>query len=89
MDARTNTTQDHSPAAAGLLTKAQAADYLGIKIRTLDDWRAAKAIPHISRGGYVRFRRADLNGFLTTHTIAARKDSPYRPRRRKTATPAA
>lgn len=84
MNNATNT--DQSPAAAGLFTKAQAADYLGIKIRTLDDWRAAKAIPHIARGGYVRFRRSDLDGFLSTHTVAARKDTPYRPRRKAQST---
>ncbi|HWB04164.1 MAG TPA: helix-turn-helix domain-containing protein [Verrucomicrobiales bacterium] len=80
MNNPTNT--DQTP-LAGLLTKAQAAEYLGIKVRTLDDWRAAKAIPHISRGGYVRFRRGDLDEFLTAHTIAARPTTPYRPRRRK------
>jgi excisionase family DNA binding protein len=82
-------TTDQSSAPAGLLTKAEAAEYLGIKIRTLDDWRAARALPHICRGGYVRFRRGDLDAFLSAHTIDAHKATPYRPRRRKTVAPAA
>tara|TARA_R110002049_G_scaffold66877_2_gene174235 strand:- start:567 stop:827 length:261 start_codon:yes stop_codon:yes gene_type:complete len=68
-----------------LLTKAEAADFLGIAPRTLDDWRAAKVIPVIERRGYVRFLRSDLEDFLQRHRIEARKASPYRPRKAKKA----
>ena len=78
---------DHKPArltaSDRLLTKAEAADFLGIAPRTLDDWRAAKAIPVIERRGYVRFLRSDLEDFLQRHRIEARKASPYRPRKAK------
>jgi excisionase family DNA binding protein len=63
-----------------LFTKAAAAEYLGIRPRTLDDWRAAKAIPCIQRGRYIRFLRADLDDFLSRHRVAAKPVPPYRPR---------
>lgn len=63
-----------------LFTKAAAAEYLGIRPRTLDDWRAAKAIPCIQRGRYIRFLRADLDDFLSRHRVAAKPVQPYRPR---------
>ena len=69
-----------------LLTKAEAATFLGIKPRTIDDWRAAKAIPVIERRGYVRFLRSDLEDFLQRHRIEARKASPYRPRKARSST---
>ena len=71
-----------------LLTKSEAAAFLKIKNRTLDDWRAAKAVPCIERGRYIRFRRADLEAFLTAHTIQPRAESAYRPRRRRSQTSA-
>ena len=71
-----------------LLTKKQAAEFLTIAVRTLDDWRKASLIPFIRRGGFIRFRREDLEKFLETHTLEARKKSVYRPRRPKTSIPA-
>ncbi|MFN0127336.1 MAG: helix-turn-helix domain-containing protein [Verrucomicrobiales bacterium] len=67
-----------------LLTKAAAAEYLGIRPRTLDDWRAAKAVPCIQRGRYIRFLRADLDDFLSRHRVTAKPTSPYRPRGSRT-----
>ncbi len=66
-----------------LLTKAEAASYLGIKPRTLDDWRSQKAITCIERGAkgtgkrqqgsrYVRFLRSDLDAFIQSHRIPAK-----------------
>lgn len=66
-----------------LLTKKQAAEFLGIKPRTLDDWRAAKTIPFIERNRYVRFLRSDLEEFLKNHRVIAKPAPAYRPRRRK------
>ena len=76
-------TQPHP--TSHLLTKAEAAAYLGIAPRTLDDWRAARAIPCVERPGYVRFLRSDLDGFIDRHRIAARTARAYRPRRVKVA----
>ncbi len=78
-------TPKNSGAAQGspitpLLTKAAAAQYLGIRPRTLDDWRAAKAIPCIERGRYIRFLQADLDEFLSKHRVTAKPASTYRPR---------
>ena len=63
-----------------LLTKAEAAAYLGIAPRTLDDWRSAGAIPCIERPGYVRFLVEDLDEFLQRHRVVARTETAYRPR---------
>ena len=59
-------------AVPGLLTKAQAARFLGIAWRTLDDWRRAGAIACIERPGYVRFLQADLDAFVVSHRKEAR-----------------
>ena len=66
-----------------LLTKVQAAEFLGIAPRTLDDWRDASAIACIERPGYVRFLKADLEEFLTRHRREPRKVPAYKPRARK------
>lgn len=70
-------------AVSPLLTKKQAAEYLGIAERTLDDWRSAKLIPVIERPGFVRFMRSDLEEFVDRHRVAARTVTPYKPRRRR------
>ena len=64
-----------------LLKKPEASRYLGVAPRTLDDWRAAGAIPCIERPGYVRFLKSDLDEFLLRHRKEARKSAPYRPRK--------
>ena len=69
-----------------ILTKAEAARFLGIRPRTLDEWRAAKAIPCIVRGRYVRFLKSDLVAFLERHRLEAK---PAAPRRSRTASSAA
>ncbi|MFN0126051.1 MAG: helix-turn-helix domain-containing protein [Verrucomicrobiales bacterium] len=66
-----------------LLTKLQAAEYLGIAPRTIDDWRAAGSITCIQRAGYVRFLKDDLDDFLRRHRREAQEATPYRPRRRR------
>ena len=81
-------TNDRNSDPAELFTKTEAAAFLTIKNRTLDDWRAAKVIPCIERGRYIRFRRSDLEAFLTAHTVRPRKTPAYRPRRQKTQPPA-
>jgi len=65
-----------------LLNRAEAAEFLGIAPRTLDDWREAGAIASIERPGYVRFLRSDLKDFLQRHRREARSDSPKRETKR-------
>lgn len=67
-------------ATSELLTKAEAAKFLGIRPRTLDDWRKANAIACIERPGYVRFLRTDLEDFLQRHRREPRKATPFKPR---------
>jgi excisionase family DNA binding protein len=74
--------KDTNPAAGELLTITEACAFLKIKRRTLDDWRAAKAIPCVERGRWIRFRRADLASFIEAHTTQSRTVSKFRPRRR-------
>lgn len=68
------------PPSNSLLTKKQAAEYLGIAPRTLDDWRKAQAIACIERPGFVRFIPSDLDDFLARHRKVAKAVSKFRPR---------
>jgi predicted site-specific integrase-resolvase len=67
-----------------LLTKSEAAEYLGIAERTLDDWRSAGAIPCVVRPGYVRFLIDDLNDFLMEHRVEGRSTRRFQRRKRGT-----
>lgn len=71
-----------------LLTRQEACTFLGIRPRTLDDWRTQRALPCIARGRWIRFRRSDLEAFLEAHTLKPRENTPFRPRPRKTVPPA-
>jgi len=79
---RQRVTQAEQTTGPDLMNKQEAAAYLTIAVRTLDDWRAAKRVPCVTIGGIVRFRRADLDAFLTAHTSQPREATAYRPRRR-------
>ena len=71
-----------SGASAGvLLNKSEAARFLGIAPRTLDDWRKAGSIACIERPGYIRFLLTDLEAFLEKHRREAKVATPFRPRR--------
>lgn len=50
-----------------ILTKREAAAYLRISTRTLDEWRDQAAISCVCRPGYVRFKLSDLEDFLDRH----------------------
>jgi len=56
-----------------LLSRAQAADYLGVSHGTLHVWASTGRydLPYIRYGaaGKVYYRRADLDAFLERHTI--------------------
>jgi len=54
-----------------LLSREQAADFLGIKPQTLAVWHTTKRynLPLIKVGSRVRYRRSDLERFLNERTI--------------------
>ncbi len=54
----------------GLLTEAQAADYLKLSIRTLQAWRGRGAGPLFVRAGRaVRYTRQDLSDWIKKQTV--------------------
>lgn len=57
--------------ASDLLTREQAADYLGITPRTLAVWACVKRynLPYVKVGRLVKYRRADLDAFIEHRTI--------------------
>ncbi|KVD28184.1 helix-turn-helix domain-containing protein [Burkholderia ubonensis] len=63
-------TQEISPA---VLTTDQAAVYLGIAPRTLEQWRSNRhqRIPFVKIGGRVRYRLKDLEAWLASRVVGA------------------
>jgi excisionase family DNA binding protein len=61
----------HSSTDGAVLTKAEAAKFLRIKPRTLDDWMRRGRVPFCKLpSGTVRFRREQLLEFLGKFEIA-------------------
>jgi excisionase family DNA binding protein len=56
---------------SGLLTRAQAAEYLGVKEQTLACWLTNKRynLPVIKVGRLVKYRLTDLEKFLESRTV--------------------
>lgn len=55
-----------------ILTKREAAEFLRIKTRTLDEWMRLKRVPFSKLpSGVVRFRRTQLVEFLARFEVAA------------------
>jgi excisionase family DNA binding protein len=55
-----------------LATPAEVADYLQVKEGTLAEWRYRKVGPsYIKVGHYVRYRRADVEAWLTANSMEA------------------
>jgi len=54
-------------APSGLMKPEDAAEYLQISANTLCVWRSTnrKRIPYVKIGGHVRYRRQDLDAFIT------------------------
>ena len=54
-----------------LLTRNEAAAYLGVKPQTLAVWATTKryALPMVKVGSLVRYRRRDLERFLDQRTV--------------------
>lgn len=56
-----------------LLNTESAAPYIGVTPHTLTVWRSTKrhAIPYIKVGRLVKYRLADLDAWLASHTVSA------------------
>jgi excisionase family DNA binding protein len=53
------------------LTKIDAAEFLGIKVTTVNKWVIDRKLPHIKlHGRLVRFRRSDLVRFAEDQRVA-------------------
>jgi excisionase family DNA binding protein len=54
-----------------LLNRAEAAEYLGVKPRTLDVWASTRRynLKFIKVGRLAKYRKEDLDEFLTRRTI--------------------
>ena len=54
-----------------LLTRQQAADYLGIKAQTLAVWATTHRhnLAFIKVGSVVRYRKSDLDAWLQSHVV--------------------
>lgn len=59
--------------ATELLTRKQAADYLGLKAQTLACWASTRryGLRYIRVGRNVRYRQRDLDAFLDARTVGA------------------
>ena len=66
-----------------LLTRDEAAAYLGIKAQTLAVWATAKRynLPFIKVGSLVRYRKTDLDAWLASRTVGM--ETELSPPRRK------
>jgi excisionase family DNA binding protein len=56
-----------------LLTRQQAAEYLGVRAQTLAAWASSKryGLPMIRVGRSIRYRRADLDRWLDARTVGS------------------
>jgi excisionase family DNA binding protein len=54
-----------------LLSRKQAANYLGVTENTLSVWASVKRynLPYVKVGRLVRYRLSDLDAFLTRRTV--------------------
>lgn len=54
-----------------LISRAEAADYLGVKPQTLATWASTKrhALPYVKVGSNVRYRLEALDAFLAVNTV--------------------
>ena len=55
-----------------LFNEEQAAEYLGITLRTLREWRKVKNVPYVRLSGKViRYRKVDIDLWLSRRVIGA------------------
>ena len=62
--------------APELLTREQAAEYIGIRPQTLAVWALTQryGLPLVKVGRLVRYRRSDLDAFLERRTVGGSDD---------------
>ena len=58
-----------------LLTRRQAASYLGVTERTLAVWKCTRRydLPCVKIGRLVKYRKADLDAFISRNTVSAQQ----------------
>ena len=56
-----------------LLSRAAAAEYIGVKPQTLAVWASTRrySLPYVKSGRLVKYRRSDLDAWLASRTIGA------------------
>jgi excisionase family DNA binding protein len=54
-----------------ILTPEEAADFLGVSLRTIRYWVAERRIPYFHLGRFIRFKPADLTAFLESGRVDA------------------
>lgn len=59
-----------------LLSRRQAAEYLGVELETLHNWACTKRynLKYIKVGRLAKYRKEDLDEFLTQRTVNADKE---------------
>jgi excisionase family DNA binding protein len=55
-----------------LLTTEQVAELLAVKVSTIRQWTHTGYIPHLKLGKLVRFREADISGWLEKRSVKGR-----------------
>ena len=57
--------------SSDLLTRQQAAEFLGVKAQTLAVWATTKRypLPYVRVGSRVRYRRSDLERFIESRVV--------------------
>ena len=62
---------DNASEANTLLSRKQAATYLGVKEQTLACWSTTKryALPYVKVGRLVKYRRVDLEKFISENLV--------------------
>ena len=60
-----------SPVAERLLSREEAAEYLGVKSQTLAIWLCTRRydLPVVKIGRLAKYRRADLDAFIRRRTV--------------------
>jgi len=73
------------PQVIELLTPAETAALLGMSKGTLEVWRSTKRYPlnFVKIGGLVRYRREDVEAFVTARVVQCGTDSATKLRRRR------
>jgi excisionase family DNA binding protein len=58
--------------SSGLVTREQAAEYLGLRPQTLSVWAmTGRNLPYVKLGHRVRYKLADLDRFISDRTCEA------------------